>query len=125
LILAERGITVSHETIRQWYRSFGKEYAQKLRQKRGQPGDKWHIDEVFIKINGKTHYLWRAVDQNGIVLDIIVTQRRDKAAAKRFFLTLLKGLNMNHELSSRINFAVMALPCVKSCLTSSTGSTRA
>jgi len=74
LIVAERGITVSHETIRQWYWSFGKEYAQKLRQKRGQPGDKWHIDEVFIKINGKTHYLWRAVDQNGMVLDILVTQ---------------------------------------------------
>ena len=92
LIVAERGITVSHETIRQWYRSFGKEYAQKLRQKRGQPGDKWHIDEVFIKINGKTHYLWRAVDQNGMVLDILVTQRRNKAAAKRFFLKLLKGL---------------------------------
>ena len=92
LIVAERGITVSHETIRQWYQTFGKEYAQKLRQKRGQPGDKWHIDEVFIKINGKTHYLWRAVDQNGMVLDILVTQRRNKAAAKRFFLKLLKGL---------------------------------
>jgi putative transposase len=92
LIVAERGITVSHKTIRQWYQTFGKEYAQKLRQKRGQPGDKWHIDEVFIKINGKTHYLWRAVDQNGMVLDILVTRRRNKAAAKRFFLKLLKGL---------------------------------
>ena len=92
LIVAERGITVSHETIRQWYQTFGKEYAQKLRQKRGQPGDKWHLDEIFIKINGKTHYLWRAVDQNGMVLDILVTRRRNKEAAKRFFLKLLRGL---------------------------------
>jgi putative transposase len=92
LIIYERGIVVSHETIRQWYRLFGKEYAHKLRQRRGQPGDKWHIDEVFIKINGKMHYLWRAVDQNGQMLDILVTRRRNKAAAKRFFLKLLKGL---------------------------------
>ena len=92
LIVAERGITVSHETIRQWYQTFGMEYAQKLRQKRGQPGDKWHLDEIFIKINGKTHYLWRAVDQNGMVLDILVTRRRNKEAAKRFFLKLLRGL---------------------------------
>ena len=90
--MAERGIVVSYETIRQWCMKFGDEYAQKLRKKRGQPGDKWHIDEVFIKINGKTHYLWRAVDQNGMVLDILVTKRRNKEAAKRFFLKLLKGL---------------------------------
>ena len=60
--------------------------------KGGQPGDKWHLDEIFIKINGKTHYLWRAVDQNGMVLDILVTRRRNKEAAKRFFLKLLRGL---------------------------------
>ena len=90
--MAERGIIVSYESIRQWCLKFGDEYAQKLRKKRGQPGDKWHVDEVFIKINGKTHYLWRAVDQNGMVLDILVTKRRNKEAAKRFFLKLLKGL---------------------------------
>ena len=91
--MAERGIIVSYETIRQWCLKFGDQYAQKLRKKRGQPGDKWHIDEVFIKINGKTHYLWRAVDQNGLVLDILVTKRRNKEASKRFFLKLLKGLD--------------------------------
>jgi len=92
LLVAERGIVVSYESIRQWCLKFGDEYAQKLRKRRGQPGDKWHIDEVFIKINGKTHYLWRAVDQDGMVLDILVTRRRNKEAAKRFFLKLLKGL---------------------------------
>jgi putative transposase len=92
LLVAERGIVVSYESIRQWCLKFGDEYAKKLRKRRGQPGDKWHIDEVFIKINGKTHYLWRAVDQNGMVLDILVTRRRNKAAAKRFFLKLLKEL---------------------------------
>ena len=78
LLMAERGIVVSYESIRQWCLKFGEEYAQKLRKKRGRPGDKWHLDEIFIKINGKTHYLWRAVDQNGMVLDILVTRRRNK-----------------------------------------------
>jgi putative transposase len=63
-----------------------------LRRRRARPGDQWHLDEVFIKINGKTHYLWRAVDQQGSVLDILVTSRRDAKAATRFFRTLLKGL---------------------------------
>jgi putative transposase len=62
-----------------------------LRKKRGQPGDKWHLDEIYIKIGGKTHYLWRAVDQNGMVLDILVTRRRNKEAAKRFFRKVLGG----------------------------------
>lgn len=90
--MAERGIVVSYESIRQWCLKFGDEYAQKLCKRSGNPGDKWPIDEVFIKINGKTHYLWRAVDQDGMVLDILVTRRRNKEAAKRFFLKLLKGL---------------------------------
>jgi putative transposase len=83
---------VSHETIRQWCRKFGQTYANGLRRRRPRPGDKWHLDEVFIKINGKTHYLWRAVDQDGIVLDILVTSRRDAKAATRFFRKLLTGL---------------------------------
>jgi putative transposase len=92
LMMAERGIVVGYETIRQWCLKFGAAYARKLRQKRGKPGDKWHLDEVFIKINGRTYYLWRAVDQNGNILDILVTKRRNKEAAKRFFLKLLAGL---------------------------------
>ncbi len=78
--------------MRQWCAKFGQTYANGLRRRRARPGDKWHLDEVFIKINGKIHYLWRAVDQHGNVLDILVTSRRDTRAASRFFRKLLKGL---------------------------------
>jgi putative transposase len=91
-MMLERGVTVSHETIRQWTGKFGQAYASGLRRRRPRPGDTWHLDEVFIKINGKTHYLWRAVDQDGNVLDILITSRRDAKAATRFFRKLLKGL---------------------------------
>jgi putative transposase len=90
-LLAARGVIVTYETVRQWCLKFGQTYANDLRRRRARPGDKWHLDEVFIKINGKTHYLWRAVDQHGTVLDILVQSRRNKAAAKKFFRTLLKG----------------------------------
>src|SRR4029434_5682466 len=63
-LLFARGITVSHEAIRQWCRKFGQDYANRLRRRRPQPGDKWHLDEVFLTINGERHYLWRAVDQD-------------------------------------------------------------
>ena len=91
-MMLQRGIVVSHETVRQWCRTFGQTYANGLRRRGPRPGDKWHLDEVFIKINGKTHYLWRAVDQHGAVLDILVTSRRDAKAATRFFRKLLTGL---------------------------------
>ena len=92
LLLAERGVVVSYETIRRWCKKFGQSFANRLRRRRPRPGDKWHLDEVFIQIQGEQHYLWRAVDQNGIVLDILVQSRRDAKAAKRFFRRLLKGL---------------------------------
>jgi putative transposase len=92
LILAERGVTVTHESIRAWCRKFGAEFANRLRRRRPQPGDVWHLDEVFVRINGTLHYLWRAVDQNGVELDILVQGRRNAAAAKRFFKRLLRGL---------------------------------
>jgi putative transposase len=92
LILAERGVIVSYESIRRWCLKFGASFAKKLRRRRPRPGDKWHMDEVFIRIQGEVHYLWRAVDQDGIVLDILVQTRRDAGAAKRFFRRLLKGL---------------------------------
>jgi putative transposase len=91
-MMAERGVIVSYESIHQWCRKFGQSFANGLRRRRPRPGDKWHLDEVFIKINGKTHYLWRAVDQHGTVLDILVTSRRNAKAATRFFRKLLKGL---------------------------------
>ncbi len=91
-LLAERGVVLTDETIRQWCQKFGQTYANALRRRQPQPGDKWHLDEVFLKINGETHYLWRAVDQAGHVLDILVQRRRNKAAALRFLRKLLKGL---------------------------------
>jgi putative transposase len=92
LILAERGVTVSYESIRRWCLKFGASFANSLRRRRPRPGDKWHLDEVFIRIQGELHYLWRAVDQNGVVLDILVQSCRNAGAAKRFFKRLLKGL---------------------------------
>jgi putative transposase len=91
-MMLQRGVVVSHETVRQWCAKFGQTYANGLHRRRPRPGDTWHLDEVFIKIQGKTHYLWRAVDQDGNVLDILVTSRRDTRAATRFFRKLLKGL---------------------------------
>jgi putative transposase len=91
-MMLARGVVVSHETLRQWCRKFGQTSANGLRRRRPRPGDKWHLDEVFITIQGKTHYLWRAVDQDGTVLDILVTSRRDAQAATRFFRKLLTGL---------------------------------
>jgi putative transposase len=91
LILAERGVSVTHESIRGWCKKFGAEFARRLRQRRPKPGDVWHLDEVFIRINGVLHYLWRAVDQHGVVLDILVQGRRNADAAKRFFKRLLHG----------------------------------
>jgi putative transposase len=92
LILAERGIAVTHESIRQWGLRFGADFAGKLRRRRPKPGDTWHLDEVFLRINGVLHYLWRAVDQHGVVLDILVQGQRNATAAKRFFKRLLVGL---------------------------------
>jgi len=91
-LLFARGVTVTYEAIRQWCRKFGQAYANRLRHRRPRPGDKWHLDEVFLTIHGQRHYLWRAVDQDGHVLDILVQRRRDKHAATRFFRKLLKEL---------------------------------
>ncbi|MFM9700208.1 IS6 family transposase [Streptomyces europaeiscabiei] len=89
-LMLERGIVVSYETVRRWCAKFGQRYAGALRRRQPRPGDKWHLDEVFIKSNGEPKYLWRAVDQDGNVLDILVQNRWDKAAARRFFRRLMK-----------------------------------
>ncbi len=91
-LLAERGVIVTYETVRQWCQKYGQAYANALRRRRPRPGDKWHLDEVFVTINGDQHYRWRAVDQDGLVLDILVQSRRNKAAAKKFFRRLLKSV---------------------------------
>ena len=90
-LLAERGVFVTYETVRQWCMKFGSEYARNLRRRHGQKGDIWHLDEVFVKIRGELHYLWRAVDQDGDVIDLLVQKHRNARAAKRFFRKLLKG----------------------------------
>ena len=84
-LLAERGVVVSYESIRRWCAKFGPQYRRKLQHREGRLGDIWHVDEVFIRIRGQSHYLWRAVDQDGDVIDILVQRRRDAQAAKRFF----------------------------------------
>jgi len=90
-LLAQRGVVVTDETVRQWCRKFGQSYAQQRRRRRPRCGDTWHLDEVVLTSRGKKHYLWRAVDQDGTVLDILLQRRRHKKAAQRFFRKLLKG----------------------------------
>ncbi len=84
-LLAERGVTVSYETIRDWVNRFGSQFAAKIRRDRPAPTDKWHLDEVVIRIKGRTHWLWRAVDANGDVLDILVQSRRNKVVLHNAF----------------------------------------
>ena len=91
-LMASRGIIVTYETIRQWTLKFGQGYANELRRRQPQRGDKWHLDEVVLTIKGRHHYRWRAVEQNGHVLDILMQSRRNRQAEKRFFRKLLKGL---------------------------------
>src|SRR5262245_605842 len=90
-MLAMRGVAFSYEAVREWCLKFGQTYANNLRRRQPRAGDRWHLDEVFLKINGRVQYLWRAVDQDGEVLDILVQSQRKKAAEK-FFRKLLKEL---------------------------------
>jgi putative transposase len=89
-MLAARGIEVSHKTVRRWAEKFGREFAHCIRRRTPRPGDRWHLDEVVISIAGQKHWLWRAVDQDGFVLDVLVQRRRDRKAAKRLLRKLLK-----------------------------------
>jgi putative transposase len=91
-MMAERGIVVSYESIREWCLKFGAIYSKRIRSRRGRLGDRWHLDEMLIRVNGRLQYLWRAVDHEGEVLDILVQPRRDKRAARKFFRKLLKGM---------------------------------
>ncbi len=90
-LLAERGIIVSYEAIRLWCQKFGPAYARTLKRRQGRLGDTWHLDELFLTIQGRRQYLWRAVDQDGDVIDILLQPRRDRRAAERFFRKLLKS----------------------------------
>jgi putative transposase len=90
-MVAERGISVSYETVRQWALKFGNAFSDQIRHWAPARGDKWHLDEVVISIAGEPYWLWRAVDQNGFVLDILVQRRRDRDAARRLMTKLLKA----------------------------------
>ena len=122
-LLAERGVTVSHEAVRLWCLKFGQAFAKRVRHRRGRPGDTWHLDELFIRIRGKRYYLWRAVDQDGQTLDILVQKRRDTGAAKHFFRKLLKGLHyvpnrlVTDKLRSYASTRRTTLPSVHHCIT--------
>jgi len=89
-LMVERGIDVSYETIRRWIEQFGRVFAKRIKARSSTPSTTWHLDEVFTKINGKMVYLWRAVDDEGTVLDIVVQSRRNKKAAMRLLRKLLK-----------------------------------
>jgi putative transposase len=120
-MLAMRGVILSYETIREWCLKFGQAYANGLRRKSSRPGDRWHLDEVSLKINGRLHYLWRAVDQDGDGLDILVQSHRDQKAAKKFFRKLLKGLRyvprviITDKLRSYSAAKAEVLPSVEHC----------
>jgi putative transposase len=96
-LLAERGIEVSYESIRLWCNKFGPHYTRRLKRRHQGYGDTFYIDEVFVKIQGKQQYLWRAVDQDGEVVDVFLQSRRDAAAARRFFKRLIR----NHDNEPR------------------------
>src|SRR5271155_2664928 len=105
-LLAERGIDISHETIRFWWNRFGPMFAAEIRKKRVAylrrfPQWRWHLDEVFVKINGKLCYLWRAVDHEGEVLEIVVTAKRDKAAALKFLKRIMEEIRPTAERRHR------------------------
>jgi putative transposase len=90
-LLLERGVCVSHESIRNWCDRFGAQFAHRAKAARGKPGSTWHLDEVFLKLQGEPYVLWRAVDEHGTELDVLLQKRRDKAAAKRFFRKVLRS----------------------------------
>jgi putative transposase len=90
-LLFERGVVVSYETIRSWCLKFGPAIAAELKRRRPQPKGTWHLDEMYIKMNGKTYYLWRAVDADGLVLDILVQERRNQEAAAAFLRRVVDG----------------------------------
>ena len=102
-LLHERGIDISHETVRFWWNRFGPLFASRIRKNRAaayrhQPQWCWHLDEVFVRINGKTFYLWRAVDHEGEVLESFVTKKRDRKAALKFLRKTMKRYGQPHEI---------------------------
>ncbi len=112
-LMAERGVVVTYETIRTWCYKFGQDYAKRIRARCGQLGDTWHLDEVCLSIGGRLQYLWRAVDQDGSILDILVQPRRDKKAAARFFKKLLRRLRYAPRVVVTDRLASYSAPCAE------------
>ena len=110
-LMAERGVTVTYETIRAWCYKFGQDYAKRFRARRGQLGDTWHLDEVYLKIGGRLQYLWRAVDQDAAFW--ISLCNRDKEAAARFFKKLLRGLRYAPRVVVTDRLASYTAPCAE------------
>jgi putative transposase len=90
-LLLERGVTVTYESVRRWCDRFGAQFARLAKVARGTPGSTWHLDEMFVNLRGEPYVLWRAVDKHGTELDVLLQKRRDKAAAKRFFIRVLRS----------------------------------
>jgi putative transposase len=101
-LLAERGLDLSYETIRRWVLKFGPAIARRLRSRRPRPGDRWHLDEMVVRITGRRMYLWRAVDQEGEILDLLIQPRRDKRAAVRLMRKLLKKQGFAPKLAAAL-----------------------
>jgi len=118
-MLLERGIVVSYETIRRWSLKFGAAFARRLRRKRAAPGDVWHLDEVRIVIRGQPHWLWRAVNQDGYVLDEILQTRRNTKPARRLLTRLFRmqgarpGRMITDKLTSYGAAKRQVMPCVE------------
>jgi putative transposase len=116
LILAERGIVVTHESVRRWCLKFGEAFAAKLRRRRPKPGDTWHLDEVFLRINGVLRYLWRAVDQHGVVLHILVQDPAERRGGKALLQAAARRPgSTSRGASSRTGCAATASPDARSC----------
>ncbi|MGF6674389.1 transposase-like protein [Paraburkholderia sp. WSM4174] len=105
-LLFERGVVVSHESIRRWTDKYGASFAHQVKTARRKPGSTWRLDEMFVTLRGEPWLLWRAVDEHGIELDILLQKRRDKAAAKRFLKRVLAGLPRYRRKSSPTSCAV-------------------
>jgi putative transposase len=112
-MMAERGIAISHEAIRNWCEKFGRDYSRRIRLQRGSLGDTWHLDEVFVRISDQQRYLWRAVDQEGNVLEVLVQARRDKKAASNFLRKALKGAGYAPRLIVTDRLASYREPCAQ------------
>ncbi len=114
-LLAERGVQVSYETVRRWVAKFGARYAEELRKREARPGRTWHLDEMATRVGGRVHWLWRAVDEYGTTLDVLLQAQRDTAAAARFFRRLLAaagGAAPARITTDRLGSYAAALRCV-------------